>query len=190
MTTATFPPEIAHLINSDVHPDLASQRDSFTLGSTVPLEVHNQWFNGLHSRSQIVRDMPVSSESAERPTGIIMESDNPIAFGGTDTGAHPIEYAMHALTSCLTASIALSAVEAGIPVDSIESQLVSHLDSSWFTGHEGQNGVGHQTVRIAFTIDSSAPREKVEEMFHVAVRKSPLLELFNNQISIIAGLAD
>ncbi len=76
------------------------------------------WNGGAHSTT-IVRNFAIPA-------------DEPVALGGTDRGASPTELVLTGLSACTAISIAYSAAQDGVEVDSIEIDVEVDLDLAGF----------------------------------------------------------
>jgi organic hydroperoxide reductase OsmC/OhrA len=65
----------------------------------------NRWIDGSHNRSTIKGFYAAGGEDTTRSEEFVIDAGEPAILLGTDTGANPAEYLLHALAACLTTSI-------------------------------------------------------------------------------------
>ena len=65
----------------------------------------NRWIDGAHNRSTIKGFYAAGGEDTTRSEEFEIDAGEPAILLGTDTGANPAEYLLHALAACLTTSI-------------------------------------------------------------------------------------
>ena len=58
----------------------------------------NQWIQGGHNRSEIRDFRGAGQEQTTRTASFVFDCDEPDVLLGTDQGANPVEYLLHALT--------------------------------------------------------------------------------------------
>ena len=121
---------------------------------------HVQW-NGSFASAARIRDFsPVPS-------------DEPAALGGGDTAPNPVEQLLGALGNCLAVGYAANATVAGIELKDLRVDLKGDVDLHVFLGlAEGHAGFGSITARV--TIDSDAPRERLDELHAKVTASSPV----------------
>ena len=149
------------------------------------------WNGGAHSTT-IVRNF-------------VIPADEPVALGGTDRGASPMELVLTAFAACTAIAIAYSAAQDGVEVDSIEIDVEGDLDLGGFFEvrlSEGQElekpsgfdsrraeGPGLAEIRLTVRVDADAPWEKVEELVNHAYRRSPVAASLEARVPIRVCLA-
>ena len=65
----------------------------------------NRWIDGSHNRSTIKGFYAAGGEDTTRSEAFEIDAGEPAILLGTDTGANPAEYLLHALAACLTTTI-------------------------------------------------------------------------------------
>jgi uncharacterized OsmC-like protein len=134
------------------------------------LSAITSWNGGAHSTT-IVRSFAIPA-------------DEPAALGGTDRGASPTELTLTALSACVVISIAYSAAEDGVEVDSIEIDAEGDIDLRGFLEVTGGARPGFQEIRLTVRVDADAPREKIEELVNHGYRRSPIAASFEGSVPI------
>ena len=67
-------------------------------------------------------------EDESRAKAFVIDAGEPAILLGTDTGANPAEYLLHALAACLTTSIVYVAAARGVRLTEVESTLEGDMD--------------------------------------------------------------
>src|SRR5215207_1633405 len=81
----------------------------------------NRWIDGAHNRSTIRDFYAAGGEDTSRGEAFVIDAGEPAILLGTDTGANPVEYLLHALAACLTTSIVYVAAARKVELTSVES---------------------------------------------------------------------
>ena len=81
----------------------------------------NHWIDGAHNRSTIKAFYAAGGEDTTRSEEFVIDAGEPAILLGTDTGANPAEYLLHALAACLTTSIVYVAAARNVQLTSVES---------------------------------------------------------------------
>ncbi|MBP2562559.1 putative OsmC-like protein [Neorhizobium galegae] len=112
-------------------------------------------------------------------------SDEPIALLGTDTGANPAEYVLHALAGCYTVTLASMAAEKGVDLSGLELDLGFDIDLNGFLGLDKsvRKGATAITVDLKLTSETSN-RAQLEELIAELPNNSPIYDTIANPVKI------
>ena len=88
----------------------------------------NRWIDGAHNRSTIQDFYAAGGEDTTRGEAFEIDAGEPAILLGSDTGANPAEYLLHALAACLTTSIVYVAAARKVQLTSVESTLTGDMD--------------------------------------------------------------
>lgn len=125
----------------------------------------------------------------ERDGKFSLVSDEPVALLGTDTGANPAEYVLHALAGCYTVTLASMAASKGIDLSGLELDLGFDIDLNGFLGLDGSVRKGAQAINIDIKMTSdAASREQLEELVLGLPNNSPIHDTLANPVKITARL--
>lgn len=150
----------------------------------------NAWINGGHNRSTIKSFYGAGSEDETRVASFVYDNDEPDVLLGTDKGANPVEYVLHALAGCLTTTLVYHAAARGIEIKRVESWYEGDLDLRGFLGLSDDVRRGYQAIRVKFRIDApGADEEQLEELLRMAQRYSPVFDIVTNPVPVTAELA-
>lgn len=125
----------------------------------------NEWVDGGHNRSTVRNFYGVGQEDTSRKAAFTVEADEPDVLLGTDKGANPVEYLLHALAACMTTSMVHHAAARGITIESIESEFEGDLDLQGFLGLDDTVRPGYENIRATFKVKADATAEQLEELF-------------------------
>ncbi|AZZ80230.1 OsmC family protein [Gordonia alkanivorans] len=121
---------------------------------------HVQWNGAFASEARVRNFSPVAS-------------DEPAALGGGDTAPNPVEQLLGALGNCLAVGYAANATVAGVELKDLRIDLKGDIDLRVFLGlADGHAGFNSITANV--TIDSDAPREKLDELHAKVQASSPV----------------
>jgi uncharacterized OsmC-like protein len=125
----------------------------------------NRWIDGSHNRSTIKGFYAAGGEDTTRSEEFRIDAGEPAILLGTDTGANPAEYLLHALAACLTTSLVYVAAARGVRLTEVESTLEGDLDLNGALGIDTINHRnGFERIRMTFRIRGDAPPEKLREV--------------------------
>ncbi|MBT5869554.1 MAG: OsmC family protein [Nitrospinaceae bacterium] len=109
-----------------------------------------------------------------------MEADEPLILGGTSNAANPVEYLLHALTSCLTTSLVAHAAVRGITVEDINTSTEGDIDVRGFLGISEEVRNGYQAIRINMKVKSEASAEQLKQL----AMFSPVYDTVSNSLPV------
>ena len=139
----------------------------------------NRWINGGENRSTINTYYGANQEhTREQP--FVMTNDEPPVLLGTDRGANPVEYVLHALAGCLTTSLVYHAAARGIRIEEVETRFEGDLDLRGFLGMSEDVRNGYQEIRVVFDIKADAPEATIAELVEVARKRSPVFDIVSH----------
>lgn len=115
-------------------------------------------------------------------------SDEPLALGGTDSAANPVEQLLGALGNCLAVGYAANATAVGIELEGLRIELEGDLDLHTFLGLSDGNA-GYETITVRVSIDSNASPEELEELHRKVVSTSPVGHTLQRAVPVSVELA-
>jgi uncharacterized OsmC-like protein len=144
----------------------------------------NRWIQGGHNRSTIRDFYGAGQEDTSRTDTFVLDNDEPDVLLGTDRGANPVEYVLHALAGCLTTSMVYHAAARGIRLEEVESQLEGDLDLRGFLGMSEDVRNGYQAIRVTFRVKADATDEQIAELGRLAQVRSPVFDIVSNPVPV------
>jgi uncharacterized OsmC-like protein len=147
---------------------------------TFQFRAKNRWITGGHNCSTIQSFYGAGQEFTTRKKPFVLDSDEPPVLLGTDQGANPYEFVLHALAAGLTTSLVYHAAARGIHIESVESALEGDLDLQGFLGLSDQVRPGFKEIRVRFTIKADAPAEELKKL----TKLSPVYDIVSNPVPV------
>jgi uncharacterized OsmC-like protein len=144
----------------------------------------NEWIAGAHNRSTIQGFYGAGQEDASRTQAFVVDAGEPAVLLGTDTGANPVEYLLHALAACLTTSIVYVAAARKVRLTSVESTLVGEMDVRGALGVSDEVRNGFERIGITFRVTGEAPDEKLREVVERAQARSAVFDMVTNGVRV------
>ena len=150
--------------------------------------VRNKWVTAGHNRSTIQGFFGGCQEDTTREQSWTFDNGEPPILLGTNEGANPVEFLLHALAGCMTTTMTLHAAARGIQIESVESRLDGQLDVQGFLGLNDQVRNGYQQIAVSFDIKGDLTEDQKEELIDFA-HKSPVFDIVTNKVPVSVSLA-
>jgi uncharacterized OsmC-like protein len=144
----------------------------------------NQWIAGAHNRSTIQGFYGAGQEDASREAPFVVDAGEPAILLGTDTGANPAEYLLHALAACLTTSIVYVAAARKVKLTSVESTLVGEMDVRGALGVSEDVRNGFERISVSFQVAGEASEEKLREVVERAKARSAVFDMVSHGVPV------
>ncbi len=144
----------------------------------------NRWIDGAHNRSTIKGFYAAGSEDASRSEAFVIDAGEPAILLGTDTGANPAEYLLHALAACLTTSIVYVAAARKVELTSVESTVTGDMDVRGALGVDDEPRNGFERIGVSFRVAGNAPAEKLRDVVERAQQRSAVYDMVTNGVPV------
>ena len=144
----------------------------------------NRWVDGAHNRSTIKGFYAAGGEDATRSEAFAIDAGEPAILLGSDSGANPAEYLLHALAACLTTSIVYVAAARKVELTSVESTLTGDMDVRGALGVADEPRNGFERIGVSFHVTGDAPAEKLREIVVRAQRRSAVYDMVTNGVPV------
>ena len=145
----------------------------------------NRWIGGTHNRSTIKDFYAAGGEDTSRSEAFQIDAGEPAILLGTDTGANPAEYLLHALAGCLTTSIVCVAAARKVQLTSVESILTGDMDLRGALGVDDEPRNGFERIGVSFRVTGNAPEEKLREVVGQAQKRSAVYDMVTNGVPVV-----
>jgi uncharacterized OsmC-like protein len=149
----------------------------------------NRWFGGAHNRSTIKDFYGAGKEDDTRADAFVIDAGEPAILLGTDTGANPAEYLLHALAACLTTTLVYVAAARGVHLTEVESTLEGDIDVQGCLGLSDEVRNGFEQIRVSFRVKGDAPEEKLREVVARAQQRSAVFDMVTNGVPVTVDVA-
>jgi uncharacterized OsmC-like protein len=146
--------------------------------------VRNRWIDGSHNRSRIRDFYAAGGEDTTRSEEFQIDAGEPAILLGTDTGANPAEYLLHALAACLTSSIVYVAAARKVELTSVESTLSGDMDVRGALGVDDEPRNGFERIAVSFRVTGNAPADKLREVVERARQRSAVYDVVTNGVPV------
>ena len=127
-----------------------------------------------------ITDFYGACQTHVRSQPFVFEMDEPPVLLGENHGANAGEYALTALSGCLTTALIYHAAAQGIKIEEVESTLSGDVDLHGFLGLDENIRNGYEKINVTFRIKSDASEEKLRELVELAQKRSPVLDMFSH----------
>ncbi|MDX6687623.1 MAG: hypothetical protein QOF86_3751 [Baekduia sp.] len=151
---------------------------------TFQFRATNRWVDGTHNRSTIKSFYAAGGEDTTRSEEFVIDAGEPAILLGTDTGANPAEFLLHALAACMTTSIVCVAAARGVELVSVESSLTGDMDVRGALGVDAGPRNGFERIGVAFRVAGNAPEEKLREVVDRARERSAVYDMVTNGVPV------
>jgi uncharacterized OsmC-like protein len=148
----------------------------------------NRWIDGSHNRSTIKDFYAAGGEDTTRGEKFEIDAGEPAILLGTDAGANPAEYLLHALAACLTTSIVYVAAARKVELTSVESTLTGDMDVRGALGVDDEPRNGFEQISVSFRVTGNAPEEKLREVVERAQKRSAVYDMVTNGVPVAVAV--
>jgi uncharacterized OsmC-like protein len=149
----------------------------------------NRWIDGAHNRTTIRDFYAANQEDRSRADEFVIDSGEPAILLGSDTGANPAEYLLHALAACLTTSLVYVAAARGVHLTEVESTLEGDMDVQGALGLSDDYRNGFEQIRVSFRVSGDAPEEKLREVVERSQQRSAVFDMVSNGVPVTVDVA-
>jgi uncharacterized OsmC-like protein len=144
----------------------------------------NRWIDGSHNRSTIKGFYAAGGEDTTRGQEFVIDAGEPAILLGTDTGANPAEFLLHALAACLTTSIVYVAAARKVELASVESIITGDMDVRGALGVDDEPRNGFERIDVSFRVKGNASEEKLREVVERAQKRSAVYDMVTNGVLV------
>jgi uncharacterized OsmC-like protein len=149
----------------------------------------NRWIGGAHNRSTIRDFYAANQEDSSRAEEFVLDAGEPAILLGSDTGANPAEYLLHALAACVTTSIVYVAAARGVHLTEVSSTLEGDMDVRGTLGLSDDYRNGFERIRVSFRVAGDASEEKLREVVARAQQRSAVFDMVTNGVPVSVDVA-
>ena len=148
-----------------------------------------EWIEGGHNQITI-NDFYGAGQTHMRSRPFVYDEDEPPVLLGEDHGANAGEYALAALSSCLTSTLIYHAAAQGVVIDEVETMLSGDIDLQGYLGMSENVRNGYEKVKVTFRVKSDASKEKIKELVELAQKRSPVFDIISNPTPVEISLQE
>jgi uncharacterized OsmC-like protein len=134
----------------------------------------NKWIDGGANRS-IIRDFyGCRREDDSRSADFVFTNGEPPVLLGTNEGANPVEFLLHALAGCVTTTFVLHASARGIRIEEMSTELEGDLDLRGLLGLDDSVSPGYEQIRIRMRVKADCSDEQLDDLLAYTQQHSPV----------------
>ena len=93
---------------------------------------------------------------------------------GSNEGANPVEFLLHALAGCVTTTTVLHAAARGIQIESLSTELIGTIDVQGLLALDDSVPVGYEQIQINMDIKADCSDEDLNDLVDFARNHSPV----------------
>jgi uncharacterized OsmC-like protein len=134
----------------------------------------NQWIDGGENRSTIQEFYGAKQWDESRSEPFVFTNGEPPVLLGSNEGANPVEFLLHALAGCVTTTTVLHAAARGIRIESISTRLSGKIDLHGLLGLNESVPAGYESIRIEMNIEADCSDEELDDLLDFARGHSPV----------------
>jgi len=142
-----------------------------------------EWVHGTHSMTTVDGFSGLAQQHRHRQT-FTFAADHPECFASEDRGATPVEIALSALASCLTAGVAAVAQNRGIQLRSVTAHVEGTMNILGILGADPDVRNGFDQVRVRFDVDADASADDIRAVVAQSQKRSAVFDLFTNPTNV------
>jgi uncharacterized OsmC-like protein len=148
----------------------------------------NRWVEGTCSETTIEGFSGAGSEHQHQAT-FQYRADHPAVLVGADRGPTPVEFLLHALTSCITAGIGNIAAARGVALSKVESTIEGEIDLQGILGLSKTVRNGYQRLRMTVDVAGDAPKDVLDGLVAQAKARSAVYDVLTNGVPVEIAVA-
>lgn len=146
-----------------------------------------EWVRGTHSKSTVSGFAGLGQEQQHKQT-FTFEADHPECFASEDHGATPVEIALSALASCLTAGVAAVAQNRQIQLRSVTAHLEGTMNVLGILGADPDVRNGFNDVTVRFDVDADASPDDIRAIVAQSQKRSAVFDIFTNPTNVTVAV--
>jgi uncharacterized OsmC-like protein len=182
--TSANPGTLNGLDTRQMSETVAALKTNPTLAQFV-FRARNRWISGGENRSIIQDFYGAGAEDQSRREPFCFTNGEPPVLLGTNEGANPVEFLLHALAGCVTTTTVLHATARGIEIESLTTRLVGDLDLQGLLALD-EVPAGYRQIRIEMDIKSPhASDAELDDLLRFAQAHSPVCNTVCRPVPVI-----
>lgn len=135
---------------------------------------HNRWVGGGENRSTIRDFYGAGAEDTSRTRDFVYTNGEPPVLLGSNEGANPVEYLLHALAGCVTTTFVLHAAARGIEIREISTELDGDIDLHGLLGLNEDINPGYRQVRVRMHVRADCSDAELDDLLTYTQARSPV----------------
>ncbi len=115
--------------------------------------------------------------------------DEPVAMGGSDEGANPLEYQLAALCGCVNVVARIVAKEMNINITRLTCDASGTLDPAKLRGMAVDGRAGFHTIDVKVAIESDADAQANVKLLKTVEQRCPVSDNLANATNVSVTMA-
>ena len=149
----------------------------------------NRWVDGGENRSTIQGFYGAGQEDTSRTAPFEFVNGEPPVLLGSNEGANPVEFLLHALAGCVTTTLVLHATARGIRIDSISTRMDGDIDLHGLLGLDDSVSPGYERIRMKMDIQADCSDEELDELLAYSRDHSPVCNTVCRPVPVVVERA-
>lgn len=150
----------------------------------VTFASHSGWQDGARVLTRLAGYQIDGQPAHENERRFVLLSDEPTELSGTDAAPGPAEQLMHAMASCIAATINANAALMGVKLDRLNIALEGDIDLHGIFGLDERVRPGFGELRTKIRIAGDADPDTLEDIAARGFRFSPVRDSVQNGVPI------
>lgn len=134
----------------------------------------NRWISGGENRSTIRDFYGAGREDDSRSEPFRFTNGEPPVLLGSNEGANPVEFLLHALAGCVTTTFVLHAAARGIRIQELSTELEGDIDLHGLLGMNDSVNPGYKEIRIRMDVKADCTPEELDDLMSFTKDHSPV----------------
>lgn len=144
----------------------------------------NRWVSGGENRSRIQGFFGAGAEDTSRTEAWEFVNGEPPVLLGTNEGANPVEFLLHALAGCVTTTTVLHAAARGIEIRRLATELEGDLDLQGFLALDPTVPASYQGIRIRMDVDADCSDQELDDLLGFVQDHSPVCQTIMRPVDV------
>jgi uncharacterized OsmC-like protein len=145
----------------------------------------NTWVNGGENRSTIHDFYGAGQEDTSRTEPFDFTNGEPPVLLGSNEGANPVEFLLHALAGCVTTTFVLHAMARGISIRSLSTELEGNIDLQGLLALDETVPAGYEQINIRMHVEADCSDEELDDLLAFAQQHSPVCNTVCRPIPVV-----
>jgi len=145
----------------------------------------NRWLSGAENHSVIKDFYGAGQEDTSRREPFVFVNGEPPLLLGTNQGANPVEFFLHALAGCVTTTFVLHAAARGIRIDSISTSLEGEIDVQGVLGLDETVNPGYEQIRIKMDVKADCSDTELDNLLTFTREHSPVCQSICRPVPVV-----
>lgn len=115
--------------------------------------------------------------------------DEPVALGGSDQAANPVEYVLAAFAGCLNVMGHIIAKEMNFELRGLSIEIEGNLNPDRLFGKSDKDRAGYKEIVVVMKPDCDADSDTLEKWMHAVEARCPVSDNIQNNTQVRVAVA-